>query len=120
VRADDGLLIRGNVVWDGPLNHPVLDPASGGPPAMRPGCDEKSLRQYNSINRLKPRLLDPEHGNYRHVQGSLREAKGYEIPDYAGGDLPERPRAPQGELCNQPSCDRDGKPRSTVHPGAWQ
>jgi len=120
VRADDGLLIRGNVVWNGPPKHPVFDPTSGAPPAMRPGCDEKSLRRYNSINQLKPRLLDPQHGNYRHVQESLQEAKGYEIPDYGGGDLPARPLAPQGELCNQPSCDRDGKPRSTVHPGAWQ
>jgi uncharacterized Fe-S cluster protein YjdI len=115
-RADDGLLIRGNVIWNGPPNHPLFDPTSGAPL----GCDEKSLRQDNSINQLKPRLLDPQHGNYRHVGESLREAQGHTIPDFAGGDLPERPRAPRGELCNQPSCDRDGKPRSTVHPGAWQ
>jgi len=117
VRADDGLLIRGNVIRNGLPGHPVIAPAAGAAPA---GNDEQGLRRHNSINRLKPRLVDPEHGDYRPVRESLAGAEGCVIPDFSGGDLPLRPRAPQGELSNQPSCDRCGKPRTGNRPGAWQ
>jgi hypothetical protein len=117
VRADEGLIIRGNAIRNGPDTHPGFAPLADGASA---GFDEKLLLQENGINRAPLRLVDPEKGDYRAVPESLAGSQGATIPNFAGGDLPPRPQAPPGRLCNQPSCDRAGVPRTTLRPGAWQ
>jgi hypothetical protein len=117
LRADEGLLIRGNVIQNGPGTHPALGPQAGDAP---PGYDEKLLVKENSINRVPLRLADPLKGDFRAVPESLAGVDGMAIPDFPGGDLPAHPRAPQGQLSNQPSCDRAGTPRNGTRPGAWQ
>ena len=117
VHADEGLMIRGNVIWNGPAGHPGLASLADGQPS---GYDEKRLLQENAINRAPLRLVDPERGDFRVVPESLGESRGAPIPNFAGGDLPPRSEASPGRLCNQPSCDRTGAPRSTLRPGAWQ
>ncbi len=117
VRADDGMIIRGNVIRNGPANHPALGPLSDG---AATGYDPALLAKENSINRVALRLAAPEQGDFRAVKESLAGVQGVAVPDFAGGDLPHQPQAPQGRLCNQPSCDRAGVPRSSLRPGAWQ
>jgi len=117
VRADDGLILRGNVIRNGPANHPALGPVSDG---ATTGHDEALLAKENSINRVALRLAAPAQGDFRAIQESLADVQGAAIPNFAGGDLPRQPAAPPGRLCNQPSCDRAGVPRRGLSPGAWQ
>jgi hypothetical protein len=55
-RADDNLQIRGNVIWNGPVEHAL-------------GIDSPALaadvRSHNSINTLRPMLVDPDRGDFR-------------------------------------------------------
>lgn len=57
-RADDGLVIARNVVWNGPADHSL-------------GIEQESLaaaiRSGNAINTLRPTLVDPARGDYRLV-----------------------------------------------------
>jgi hypothetical protein len=57
-RADDGLLIARNVIWNGPADHPL-------------GIEQPALaaavRAGNAINTLRPALVDPARGDYRVV-----------------------------------------------------
>ena len=116
IRADEGLIIRGNVYRNGPAAQRWLAPVTGDGPA---GYDEKRLATENLLTDTL-RLAGPERGDYRVVQETLGDARGAEIPDFKGGDQPSRPPVPPGRLCNQPSCDRAGVPRTSVKPGAWQ
>ena len=55
-RADDGLQIFGNVIWNGPAGHPlgIEQPALAADVAAR-----------NTINTVRPVLVDPARGDYR-------------------------------------------------------
>ena len=55
-RADDNLQIRGNVIWNGPVEHPLGIEA----PALA-----ADVRAHNAINTLRPVLVDPARGDYR-------------------------------------------------------
>jgi hypothetical protein len=116
IRADEGLIIRGNVVRNGQAAHPWLASPGGKGPA---GYDGALAARENSASDAL-RLVDPQRGDYRAVKESMAEARGAEIPDFKGGDQPSKPQAPAGRLCNQPSCDRAGVLRSSLKPGAWQ
>ena len=55
-RADDGLTIARNVIWNGSVDHPLGIEQQGLAAAIIAG---------NSINTLRPALVDPSRGNYR-------------------------------------------------------
>lgn len=55
-RADDGLVIAGNVIWNGPADHPLGIEQDGLAVAILGG---------NAINTLRPVLRDPARGDYR-------------------------------------------------------
>lgn len=61
--ADDDLRIAGNLVWNGPADHP--SGLGEGCPDTNPTCNEARLRSDNSINLAIVRLRDPEHGDFR-------------------------------------------------------
>ncbi|MBM4012411.1 MAG: right-handed parallel beta-helix repeat-containing protein [Planctomycetes bacterium] len=80
-RADDGLVMARNVIWNGPADHPLGIEQDGLAAAVRAG---------NAINVRKPALVDPARGDYRVVAATG-------IPVNAGpqGDIgPARPPAP--------------------------
>lgn len=54
-RADDGLVIRGNLIWNGPADHPL---GVEGPLAA-------AITAHNAINTLRPVFVDPAHGDFR-------------------------------------------------------
>jgi hypothetical protein len=57
-RADDGLVIARNVIWNGPADHPLGIEQPGLAAAILTG---------NAINSLRPVLVDPARGDYRLV-----------------------------------------------------
>jgi len=59
-RADDGLQIFGNVIWNGPANHPLG--------IEQPGL-AADVAARNAINTVRPLLVDPARGDYRVVTG---------------------------------------------------
>jgi hypothetical protein len=59
-RADDGLQMFGNVIWNGPADHPLG--------IEQPGL-AADVAARNAINTVRPLLVDPERGDYRVVTG---------------------------------------------------
>ena len=120
--ADDNLQIRGNVIWDGPANHPlgIEDPSWGCQPS-NPTCNPDQLRAENMINTFEPLLVDPANYDF-HPQPSsnLLDLNSYSIPDFGWGDVLFRPEVPQGNVRNNIDRDRDNIPRATINlPGAY-
>jgi hypothetical protein len=58
--ADDGLQIIGNVIWNGPADHPL------GLSSLL----ESDVLSRNQINTVCPALADPLNGDYRVVPGA--------------------------------------------------
>jgi hypothetical protein len=121
-RADDGLQMRGNLVWNGPPDYPLgIEEAEQGCQPSNPTCNEAQLRTENSINRVEPRLANPVGGDFRPAPGSVvYTATTYALPAFPGGDRPQPPLAPAGVLSNIVDVDRAGKARPAFGPpGAY-
>lgn len=114
VRADDNLVVRGNVIWNGPATKPLFDDVENMYHlAARPTADPKPFLEHNAINTLKPQLADPERGDFRPLPGgNLAQFKPVALPDFNWSDAPTPPAVPPGNPDNQVPIDRDGKPRS--------
>jgi hypothetical protein len=119
--GDEGLIIWGNVIWNGPSDHPL---GVGGDSCMpsNPTCNEAQLLAQNSFNRVEPRLVDPARGDFRPVAGgSLAGAlvAGLVVaplPSFASWAVP----VCGGNLSNVVGYDRDGRPRlGGAPPGAY-
>jgi len=75
-RADDRLFLRGNVIWNGSAEHPL----------GVEGADlAADILAHNEINTRRPRLVDPERGDYR-------LAADFQLP--AVGAVPGMPSLP--------------------------
>ncbi len=111
--ADQNMHLRGNIIWNGDPSHPlgIEDPSSGCQPD-NPTCNEILIRADNLINTLYPQLTDPENGDFRPVMGAdLFSFSPWIIPSFPGGDRPQPPLAPEGDLINTILYDRSGRPR---------
>jgi hypothetical protein len=112
-RADTNLQIWGNIIWNGPSDMSL----SGDYIPSTPTCSATQLVRDNTINTLKPQLVDPAHGNFQPVKGgNVFTAKVFPIPRFTGGDRPQPPLAPQGDLSNTVMYDYDGMPRTSPSP----
>ncbi|MCW8131598.1 MAG: right-handed parallel beta-helix repeat-containing protein [Planctomycetota bacterium] len=113
-RADDGLVLRGNAIWNGAKDKPLLDDVENMYHlAARPTADAAAILRENAVNTLRPELIDPERGDFRPVPGgSLIRLAPTEIADFPGGDAPTRPPVPAGTLDNAVPLDRAGRPRA--------
>jgi hypothetical protein len=64
-RADEGLQIYGNIIWNGSASHPL-------------GIEQPALATdvlaRNQINKVRPVLVDPARGDYRVVPGASTPA----------------------------------------------
>jgi len=81
-RADDGLVVARNVIWNGPSDHPL-------------GLEQEELAAAilagNAINSLEPALVDPARGDYR-----LVAAAGVPLAAGPQGDIgPRQPAVPE-------------------------
>ena len=101
-RADDNLLIAGNVIWNGPADHPLgID---GDPLAA-------AVAGANTINTLRPLLVDPARGDYRIAAGVPLPAA-VTVPAFDWGDAPTMPAIPAGSSDTRVLYDHRGAPRS--------
>ena len=81
-RADDGLQIFGNVIWNGPAPHPlgIEQPALAADVAAR-----------NAINTVRPVLVDPARRDFRVVTGVTRDdfvlSRGNRLLSLAGASI---------------------------------
>lgn len=103
-RADANLQIKGNIIWNGPSDHPL---------GIEPGALADQVMMENSINTFHPILVDPEHGDYRFASGSAPPSA-FNIPDFAWSDAPVIPMVPVGSIGNNVAYDFAGAPRSAV------
>jgi hypothetical protein len=119
--ADSNLVIRGNLIWNGPADMPLGVEDSAGCADGNPTCSAAQLRAENTINAAEPELADPTGGDLRPAAGSAAlGATTYAIPSFPGGDMPGSPLAPAGELGNQVARDLGGAARGAGDPpGAY-
>ena len=119
ISSDDNLRIVGNVIWNGPADHPLgIDEASGCQDS-NPTCNAAQLIAENTINSFEPQLADPSGGNYRPAAGgNLYPQAAAPIPDFGWSDAPVG--VPAGTLSNAVATDRDGNLRGSSSPvGAY-
>jgi len=120
-RADEGLRICGNVIWNGPPDKPMLDTGVSYHLAAASQADPAELARLNAINSVCPELVDPESGDFRPVPGgSLCGLSAAEILDFDDAAAPTRPVVPRSDPDNRASQDRHGLPRDpNGPPGAF-
>ena len=108
--ADVGLDIRGNVIWNGPADHPLGIEADVLAAAVRAG---------NAINVVRPVLVDPDRGDYR-LAADLDMPAAVPLPAFSWADAPTRPAAPVGRTAVSLPYDHAGAARSGPQlPGAF-
>ena len=122
-RADDNVVIRGNLIWNGPAELPlgIGGDGEGGQPG-NPTCTAALVLAQNAVNTVRPVLVDPAGGDFRVAAGcDLSGAATVAVPGFAGGDRPVRPSAPPGDLSNAVTADITGSPRAAGDlPGAYR
>ncbi|MGH7143079.1 MAG: hypothetical protein ACREJ2_02965 [Planctomycetota bacterium] len=113
-RCDDGLILRGNLIWNGGPDKPVLDDVEDMYHlAARPDFSVPTLLENNWINTCRPELIDPEHGDFRpRAGGSVYGCPAVALADFTWAGAPTTPPVPPGSLDNQVPVDRLGRPRT--------
>ncbi len=119
VTTDQNLVIAGNLIWNGPPDHPLGVEDTTGCPSFNPTCNAAQLVSRNTINIVEPQLVNPMTGNYRPVSGgNVFGVTTYPVPDFAWDGF--APAVPTGTLANTVGQDRDGNLRqSSGPPGAY-
>ena len=101
-RADDNLVIRGNVIWNGAADMPL-------------GIESQALAAdvlaNNSINTVRPLLVDPAGGDYR-LAVTFAPPPTAPIPAFGWSDAPARPAVPAGRSDTAVTFDFTGAARS--------
>jgi hypothetical protein len=117
--TDTNLQIRGNIIWNGPVDLPLG--LQGGCQPGNPSCTAAQLQAENSINVVEPAMIAPESNDFHLLRNSSNAGSmAYSIPSFPGGDRPLTPLAPQGDLVNSVASDRDRNPRDSISPaGAY-
>ncbi len=104
--ADEGLQIRGNIIWNGPADHPL-------------GLEDSRLNisqvmADNSIGTIQPQFVNAAAGDFRPTTTStILAATTYAIPAFTWTGLPARPSVPTGILLNAVPIERSGTLRSS-------
>lgn len=119
-RADLGLIIRGNVIWNGAPSLPIG--VGNGEGCDDADCNETQIESENSINQLEPQLVNPENGDFRPLpNGNLSTLLLAQLNPFQGQDRASPPLAPEGVLSNLFDRDFNGSARiqSSNSPGAF-
>lgn len=122
-RTDTGLVIRGNILWNGPENLP-LGLGDQACTALNPTCNEAQVQSDNKINNFStmsaPLLKNPPMGDYRPISGgSIMATNSVAADAFTNDGRPEK--VPVGDLENTITADFSGTPRLTNGgpPGAY-
>jgi hypothetical protein len=106
-RADVNLLIRGNIIWNGPAGHEI-----GGCTYSTGTCHDLLIDSENYINLFEPQFVSVTQSDFRPaIEGNIYAALAYPVPDFPGGDRPAVPVTPAGLLGNAVPGDRTGAVR---------
>jgi cysteine-rich repeat protein len=116
--TDTNAQIRGNVIWNGPVSHPLgIEGGDQGCQPANPSCNAAQLVADNEINTMEPQFVNASGGDLRPAPaGNLYSAPTYALPSFPGGDLPASPVVPPGDLANTVTRDFTGAPRSPASP----
>lgn len=117
-RFDDDLVIAGNVIWNGPRNHPLGLGESTGCQASNPTCNEQQIRRDNAVNQVRPVLTAAG----RPSASSAASLAGIAVPIPALG-WTDAPAGVPASALTPGLLDRDraGQARGTAPiPGAYQ
>ncbi len=114
--TDVNVRIRGNMIWNGPQSQLLtVTSTDGGEPGcdkLNVFCNEAQLLEENTINTMRPELIDPDKGDFRPVPGgNVEKTLVYEISDFTWAEAPASPSAPTGALSNGLSVDVRGTAR---------
>jgi hypothetical protein len=120
-RADAGLVLVGNVLWNGPADHAMGNENASACGPDHPSCSTVKLLAENAINQFEPDLVAPSAGDARPRAGGLLASRpGSKLFDFTWVDAPTRPVVPAGDLRNEVLRDFDGRPRTIPSlPGAF-
>lgn len=132
IQADNNLVIRGNLIWNGSPNHPLGIDNDTGCTDANPACNAARLISENSINQIEPQLINPVQGDFRPLSGGNLLNNNitsnsnppsfitYIPPDFTWSDLPAQSVVPLGSVSNRIIKDRDGAIRQIPDiPGAY-
>ena len=109
-RADDGLVIRGNLIWNGPVGHEL---------GIEPAALAADVVTTNSINTVRPAFVDLAGGDYR-LAASFVPPTSVVIPSFAWAAAPTRPAVPVGRSDMSVRFDHAGVARlGPQAPGAF-
>ena len=109
-RTDDELVIRGNVIWNGPADHPLGVEEDAGCQPGHPTCTAAQLVAENAINTVQPLFVNAAAGDYRLSNPGALPAPAA-IPAFAAwGEF--TPAVPASTLSNQVPGDRDDRTRA--------
>ena len=111
--TDQGLSIRGNIIWNGPGQCTLgVDDGSQGCQPGNPDCNAAQLEADNLINVVEPEFRDPTAGDFRPAaSGNLLSYPAIDIPDFTNEGRPALPAVPEGSLLNSVTRDRSGSQR---------
>ncbi len=115
VTSDTGLVIQGNVIWNGPVGHllGIEDSDQGCQPA-NPTCNIAQLIAENAINTLEPQFTDPANGDYSPLPGgNLFGLALAPLPTFGWAALPG---VPVGSASLAIPTDYNGDPRPAAGP----
>ncbi len=120
ILSDDNLVIAGNIIWNGPVTHPlgIEEPDRGCQP-VNPTCNAAQLVVSNTINMIEPQLVAPDLGYVQPITGSnVYSTAIYPIPDFSWSDAPAG--VATGTLTNTVTLDQSGQSRwPAAPPGAY-
>lgn len=115
-RGDTGLVMRGNVIWNGGQNMPLGIEEDDACPSNHAGCNADALHMHNWINQLEPHLVNPAGGDYRPLNsGNLSSLNPAAIPDFSWQLPPVTPTVPVGQLENALPRNRAGESRNQTN-----
>lgn len=124
--TDDDLVIRGNIIWNTPIEDNGLFGDNNGSGNVgcqdgNPTCNVAQVQAENVINLFEPELRAPAQGDFRPVEGgNVLGVTAVPIPNFAWDDAPLPPVVPAGDLNNSILRDRNGVLRGLDGPvGAY-
>lgn len=82
VRSDDGVVVRGNLIWTGSDTLELPD-GSGGCGSSHPTCSASLISSQNRVNTAEPRFVGFAGGDYRPTAGSPATSGTVALPTFA-------------------------------------
>lgn len=94
--ADNDLVFKGNIIWNGPKDFPLgVGGKDQGCGATNPTCNGAVITRDNAINTIEPRLASPTNGKFEPAEQSpLLSYATATIPPFKWGPFPPPPAVP--------------------------